>query len=111
MTNQTWTVGQTICIDNKDYQIQSVGRKYATYGVPGATYDTGKFYLDTGFVVQNYGAPSQVFPSRESYEAQLARETALKNLQTYVRDMCCPEHLTPEKITQILEILEILKKP
>jgi len=105
MKNQTWTVGQQICIDNKDYQIQSVGRKYAKYGVPGATYETGSFYLDTGSVVQNYGAPSRVYASREAYEQALAAELAWRSLKgalAFER----PNHMTSEKIIQILEILQ-----
>ncbi len=105
MANETWTVGQQICIDNKNYEIQSVGRKYCTYGMPGGTYATGKFYLDTGIVVQNYGAPGRVYPSREVYEQKVQADQAwhrLRGLTTCGR----PEHVTSDKIAQILEILQ-----
>lgn len=109
-----YTLNQTVWVklyhghrDLMAYEITKLGRKWASLG----KMERYRFDLKTGEIDgQGYTSLGKVYVSEEAYAQEQATDKAWRAFQDQVRNIRAPEGVTPEKLSQALQLLGIEPK-
>lgn len=106
-----WHVGQEVCMVCDGHcrlppivthaKITKIGRKWAT--LDDSPWRPSRFNIETGAIDGGeYSSPGMVYPSREAYQAETARQQAWDVLMRALNPChhLPPAHLTTEEIVE-----------